>query len=124
RIADPARRAGDHHDRYLEPHARSLGAIQNGPRIVDILKALSFQGVGDVKLVEVPKPSIKDSRDVLVKITLGAVCGSDLHAYHGHIPMNAGELLGHEFAGVVEEPGSEVRRCTPGHRVAASGHAS
>jgi alcohol dehydrogenase len=88
------------------------------------MKALSFQGVGDVKLVEVPKPSIKDSRDVLVKITLGAVCGSDLHAYHGHIPMNAGELLGHEFVGVVEEAGSEVRRFKPGDRVVASFYTS
>ncbi len=73
-----------------------------------------------MKLVDVPKPSIKDSGDVLVRITLGAVCGSDLHVYHGYIPMNPGELLGHEFVGVVEEVGSEVKRFKPGDRVVAS----
>src|SRR5712692_10374831 len=84
------------------------------------MRALTFQGKGQVKLVDVPKPSIKDSGDVLVRITLGAVCGSDLHVYHGYIPMNPGELLGHEFVGVVEEVGSEVKRFKPGDRVVAS----
>src|SRR5260370_10472156 len=84
------------------------------------MRALTFQGKGQVKLVDVPKPSIKNSGDVLVKITLGAVCGSDLHVYHGYIPMNPGELLGHEFVGIVEEVGSEVKRFKPGDRVVAS----
>src|SRR5216683_625140 len=84
------------------------------------MRALTFQGKGQVKLVDVPKPAIKGSGDVLVRITLGAVCGSDLHVYHGYIPMNPGELLGHEFVGVVEEVGSEVKRFKPGDRVVAS----
>ena len=84
------------------------------------MKALTFQGKAQVKLMDVPKPSIKDSGDVLVRITLGAVCGSDLHVYHGFIPMSPGELLGHEFVGVVEEVGAEVKRFKPGDRVVAS----
>jgi len=84
------------------------------------MKAATFQGVGDVKVIDVPKPSIKGVDEVLVKVTLGAVCGSDLHAYHGRIPMIAGELLGHEFVGVVEEVGSEVKRFKAGDRVVAS----
>src|SRR5438105_14204383 len=84
------------------------------------MKAATFQGVGDVKVIDVPKPSIKGADEVLVKLTLGAVCASDLHAYHGRIPMIAGELLGHEFVGVVEEVGSEVKRFKAGIRVVAS----
>src|ERR1700694_784992 len=84
------------------------------------MKALTFQGKGQVKRMYVPKPSIKDSGDVLVRITLGAVCGSDLHVYHGYIPMSPGELLGHEFVGAVEDVGSEVKRFKPGDRVVAS----
>src|ERR1700730_8121376 len=84
------------------------------------MKALTFRAEGDVKVADVPKPSIKDSRDVLVKVTLGAVCGSDLHILHGHTPMNVGAVLGHEFVGVIEEVGSEVKRFKPGDRVVSS----
>jgi threonine dehydrogenase-like Zn-dependent dehydrogenase len=84
------------------------------------MKALTYRGEGDVKVVDVPKPSIAGSGDTLVKVTLGAVCGSDLHIYHGHTPMNEGAVLGHEFVGVVEDVGSEVKRFKPGDRVVAS----
>ena len=84
------------------------------------MKALTFRAEGDVKVVEVPKPSIRSSRDVLLKVTLGGVCGSDLHIFHGHTPMNPGAVLGHEFVGVVEDVGSEVKRFKPGDRVVSS----
>src|SRR2546429_4246784 len=84
------------------------------------MKAATYQGVGDVKVMDVPKPAIKGADEVLVRVTLGAICGSDLHAYHGRIPMSPGELLGHEFVGVVEEVGSEVKRFKRGDRVVAS----
>jgi 2-desacetyl-2-hydroxyethyl bacteriochlorophyllide A dehydrogenase len=84
------------------------------------VKALTFRAEGDVKVVEVPKPSISGSRDVLLRVTLGAVCGSDMHILHGHTPMNPGAVLGHEFVGVVEEIGSEVKRFKPGDRVVSS----
>ncbi|MGA7911958.1 MAG: alcohol dehydrogenase family protein [Candidatus Dormiibacterota bacterium] len=84
------------------------------------MKALTYRGEGDVKVVDVPKPSISGSGDTLVRVTLGAVCGSDLHIYHGHTPMNEGAVLGHEFVGVVEDVGSEVKRFKSGDRVVAS----
>jgi threonine dehydrogenase-like Zn-dependent dehydrogenase len=84
------------------------------------MKALTFQGEGAVKVLDVPKPSIQGSGEALIKVTLGAVCGSDLHIIHGHSPVNLGAVLGHEFVGVVEEVGSEVKRFKPGDRVVSS----
>jgi 2-desacetyl-2-hydroxyethyl bacteriochlorophyllide A dehydrogenase len=84
------------------------------------MKALTFQGEGAVKVIEVPKPAMKSSGDALIKVTLGAVCGSDLHILHGQTPMNKGAVLGHEFVGVVEEVGLEVKRFKPGDRVVPS----
>src|SRR5712691_12242233 len=84
------------------------------------MKAATFQGVGEVTVIDVPKPSIHGPDEALLKVTLGAICGSDLHAYHGRIPMVAGELLGHEFVGVVQEVGSAVRRFKLGDRVVVS----
>jgi len=84
------------------------------------MKAATYQGVGEVKVMEVPKPAIKRPDEVLVRITLNAICGSDLHAYHGRIPMSEGELLGHEFVGIVEEAGSAVNRFKTGDRVVTS----
>jgi threonine dehydrogenase-like Zn-dependent dehydrogenase len=84
------------------------------------LKALTFQGEGEVKIREVPKPSVAASNEALIRVTLGSVCGSDLHILHGHTPMNLGAVLGHEFVGVVEEVGGEVKRFKPGDRVVSS----
>ena len=84
------------------------------------MKALTFQGIDRVKIIDVPKPAIRDPDDALVKVTLGAICGSDLHLLHGLTPMNQGEVLGHEFVGVVEEIGQEVKRFKTGDRVVSS----
>ncbi|OLD92161.1 MAG: hypothetical protein AUG84_02015 [Chloroflexi bacterium 13_1_20CM_4_66_7] len=77
------------------------------------MKALTFRAEGEVKMADVPKPRIAASTDALIRITLGAVCGSDLHILHGHTPMNEGAVLGHEFVGLVEEVGPEVKRFKP-----------
>ena len=84
------------------------------------MKAVTFHDTGDFRVMEVPKPSIQASGDVLLRVTLGSICGSDLHIYHGHTPINQGAVIGHEFVGVVEEAGPEVRRFKPGDRVVAS----
>jgi threonine dehydrogenase-like Zn-dependent dehydrogenase len=84
------------------------------------MKALTYQGVGDVKVIDVPKPAINGPGQVLVKVTLGAVCGSDLHILHGNMPINEGAVLGHEFVGVVEEVGENVARFKRGDRVVSS----
>jgi len=84
------------------------------------MRALTFRAEGEVKMADVPKPRIAASTDALIRITLGAVCGSDLHILHGHTPMNEGAVLGHEFVGLVEEVGPEVKRFKPGDRVVSS----
>jgi len=84
------------------------------------MKAAVYGGEGEVQVTDVPKPSITGPSEALVKVTLGAICGSDLHIYHGNIPISPGKVLGHEFVGVVEEVGSEVKRFKPGDRVVSS----
>ncbi len=84
------------------------------------VKAVTFQDVGDFRVTEVPKPAVQDPGDALVKITLGAICGSDLHIYHGNAPMDEGAIVGHEMVGVIEEVGPDVRRFKVGDRVVSA----
>ncbi|MFD7715185.1 alcohol dehydrogenase catalytic domain-containing protein [Streptomyces sp. NPDC059814] len=64
---------------------------------------------GDVRVENIPDPQIVDPTDAIVRITLACVCGSDLHPYHSMEKTDEGAPMGHEFLGVVEETGSEVR---------------
>lgn len=69
----------------------------------------------------VPKPRIVEDRDVILKITGSTVCGSDLHLLHGTVvELEKGDILGHEFCGVVESMGPGVRNLKIGDRVVAS----
>lgn len=82
------------------------------------MKATRWYGVHDVRVEDVPDPTIQDSRDAIVKVTLTAICGSDLHLYDGYIPtMEDGDILGHEFMGEVVEVGSDVPNLRAGDRV-------
>jgi threonine dehydrogenase-like Zn-dependent dehydrogenase len=83
------------------------------------MKAITFQGVGQVRADDVAEPRLVDATDVVLKITTSAVCGSDLHQYHGRGPalLPAGSLMGHEFMGIVEEAGAAVRNVRVGDRV-------
>lgn len=83
------------------------------------MKAITFQGPEQVRVDDVPKPSVVAPDDALVRITATAICGSDLHLYHQKIPIQPGAILGHEFVGVVEEVGAGVRRVKAGDRVVA-----
>jgi threonine dehydrogenase-like Zn-dependent dehydrogenase len=85
------------------------------------MKAITFHGVGDVRTEQVSDPKIADATDVIVRITTSAVCGSDLHQYHGRggTLVQAGAIMGHEFMGVVEETGAAVREVAVGDRVVA-----
>jgi threonine dehydrogenase-like Zn-dependent dehydrogenase len=68
----------------------------------------------------VPDPAILEPTDAVVRITTSAVCGSDLHQYHGRVPgIQKGVVLGHEFMGVVEAVGAEVTQVRRGDRVLA-----
>ena len=82
------------------------------------MKANCWEGKHKLEVKEVPDPKILNPRDAIVKITLTAICGSDLHLYDGYIPtMRQGDILGHEFMGEVVELGSGVRNLKVGDRV-------
>jgi threonine dehydrogenase-like Zn-dependent dehydrogenase len=82
------------------------------------MKAVVWHGVHDVRVEEVPDPKIVNPHDAIVRVTLTAICGSDLHLYDGYIPtMMRGDILGHEFMGEVVETGAEVRTLKVGDRV-------
>jgi threonine dehydrogenase-like Zn-dependent dehydrogenase len=82
------------------------------------MKAVCWHGKGDVRVDEVADPKIEDSRDIIVRITATAICGSDLHLYDGYLPvMEKGDVLGHEPMGIVEEVGAGVPNLKKGDRV-------
>ncbi len=82
------------------------------------MKAVCWHGKEDVRVDTVPDPTILNPQDCIVRVTLTAICGSDLHLYDGYIPtMESGDILGHEFMGEVVEVGSEVRKLKKGDRV-------
>lgn len=82
------------------------------------MKAVCWYGTQDVRVENVPDPQILNPHDAIVKVTLTAICGSDLHLYDGFIPtMQKGDILGHEFMGEVIEVGSEVKNLQVGDRV-------
>ncbi|MEW6611944.1 MAG: zinc-dependent alcohol dehydrogenase [Pseudomonadota bacterium] len=80
--------------------------------------ALTYQGPFDVRVERVPDPAIQEPDDVILRVTATAICGSDLHLYRGKMPaMEHGDILGHEFMGVVEEAGPAVTKVRKGDRV-------
>lgn len=82
------------------------------------MKAVCWMGKSTVEVHEVPDPKIINPHDAILRITRTAICGSDLHLYDGYIPtMESGDILGHEFMGIVEEVGSEVKNLKRGDRV-------
>lgn len=82
------------------------------------MQALTYQGSKDVRVENVPDPQLVEPDDILLRVTATAICGSDLHIYRGKIPgMQDGDILGHEFMGIVEEAGPEVTRVKRGDRV-------
>ncbi len=85
------------------------------------MKATVFYGARDVRVERVPDPELKSPTDAIVRITRAAICGSDLHAYHGNMPVEPGFVLGHEGVGVVEEVGRGIAGLKKGQRVVVSG---
>ena len=82
------------------------------------MKAVCWWGKTEVRVVDVPEPEILNPHDAIVRVTLTAICGSDLHLYDGYVPtMMRGDILGHEFMGEVVEVGSEVTNLKAGDRV-------
>lgn len=84
------------------------------------MRAVVFKGVGQVAVEDRPKPEIVHPTDVILKVKVSALCGSDLHWYRGHQTIPTGFIPGHEFIGVVSEKGSQVNTVDIGDVVVVS----
>ena len=86
------------------------------------MKALCYEGPHAIRYRDFPDPRLRDARSAIVKVDLCAICGSDLHIYHGRgFSPDTGYCVGHEAVGEVVEVGKEVRRLRPGDQVMVSG---
>ncbi len=84
----------------------------------ETMRALTWHGKQDVRVEDVPKPEIVNPHDAIIEVTATAICGSDLHLYHGRVPsMREGDVVGHEPMGEVVEVGSGVETLDVGDRV-------
>ncbi|MEH1125884.1 zinc-dependent alcohol dehydrogenase [Micromonospora sp. CPCC 206061] len=82
------------------------------------MRAVTWHGKRDVRVDDVPDPTIKEPTDAVIRVTSSGICGSDLHLYEVMGPfMGKGDVLGHEPMGIVEEVGAEVTGIKPGDRV-------
>jgi threonine dehydrogenase-like Zn-dependent dehydrogenase len=82
------------------------------------VKALVFDGVRQVRHAHAPDPGLREPEDVIVRVRAAAICGSDLHVYRGkETGLDAGTVMGHEFAGEVVEAGAGVTAFRPGDLV-------
>jgi len=82
------------------------------------VRAMTYRGPYKIRVEEKDVPRIEHPNDAIVRVTLAAICGSDLHLYHGLMPdTRIGHTFGHEFIGVVEEVGSSVETLKKGDRV-------
>ena len=82
------------------------------------MKAVVWHGIGDIRLDEVPDPTVEAPTDAVIRLTASAICGTDLHFVRGTVSgMKPGTILGHEGVGVVEALGDQVRNLAVGDRV-------
>lgn len=81
------------------------------------MKAAVFHKPGDIRVDNVPDPQIEDARDIILRVTATAICGSDLHILSGAVPQKEPLIMGHEFMGIVEETGSAITDLKKGDRV-------
>src|SRR6478672_11315498 len=82
------------------------------------MRAVTWQGPKHMSVEEVPDPILKEPTDAIIRVTTTGLCGSDLHLYEPLSPfMTAGDIVGHEPMGIVEEVGAAVTNLRPGDRV-------
>jgi len=82
------------------------------------MKAVTWHGRRDMRVEDVPDPTIKEADDAIIKVTSTGLCGSDLHLYETLGPfMTPGDIVGHEPMGIVEEVGPNVKNLQVGDRV-------
>ena len=83
------------------------------------MRATTIHAPYDIQLEDVPDPTIDGPTDALVKVVASCICGSDLWPYRGENKVTPGRRIGHEFVGIVEEIGADVRTVKPGDFVIA-----
>ncbi|MFE6826262.1 zinc-dependent alcohol dehydrogenase family protein [Streptomyces sp. NPDC057690] len=83
------------------------------------MRATVIHGPHDIRIEEAPDPVVRQPTDAVVRVVSACICGSDLWAYRGVASRTAGQRIGHEFLGMVEAVGSEVRDLRPGDFVVA-----
>jgi alcohol dehydrogenase len=111
--------------RLMSPYAVSVSTMSRtkgspssgGTSGEENMKALVYRAPQQIEVVEVPKPRIEKPTDAILRVTTAAICGSDLHIYHGTLAAAEGLIVGHEFVGVVDEMGSAVEGFNIGQRV-------
>jgi len=86
------------------------------------MRAVTFQAPGEVRIEEKPDPELSAADDALVRVEASGICGSDLHIFHGRVPVEPGFTIGHEFVGTVLEAGPDVERVAAGDRVLGCFH--
>jgi len=96
--------------------AEGAGAV-----IPKSMHALVWRGKHDIRYEEVPTPVIKDPHNAIIRVTATSICGSDLHFYNKYVTgMKSGDVVGHEFMGIVAEVGGAVSKVKVGQRVVAA----
>jgi threonine dehydrogenase-like Zn-dependent dehydrogenase len=89
------------------------------------MRAMTYRGPYKVRAEEKADPRLEHPNDAIIRVTRAAICGSDLHLYHGMMPdTRVGSTFGHEFVGVVESVGSSVEHLAVGDRVMVPFHIS
>jgi 2-desacetyl-2-hydroxyethyl bacteriochlorophyllide A dehydrogenase len=86
------------------------------------MRAVTFQAPGEVRVEEKAEPRLVAADDAIVRVEASGICGSDLHIYHGRVPVDPGFTIGHEFVGTVLEAGADVERVAVGDRVLGCFH--
>ncbi len=84
------------------------------------MRAVRWYGAYDVRVEDVGEPRLTSERDAIIRPTFATICGTDLHIYRGEITLVPGNIIGHEFMGIVEKAGKEVKRFNEGDRVIVS----
>jgi 2-desacetyl-2-hydroxyethyl bacteriochlorophyllide A dehydrogenase len=86
------------------------------------MRAVTFQAANEVRVEEKPDPEVTAADEALIRVEASGICGSDLHIYHGRVPVEQGFTIGHEYVGTVLEAGDAVDRVAVGDRVLGCFH--
>ncbi len=86
------------------------------------MRAVTFQAPGEVRIEEKPDPRIGAPDEAIIRVEASGICGSDLHIFHGRVPVEPGFTIGHEFVGTVLAVGDDVERVAVGDRVLGCFH--